>query len=134
MGLVGWLPAALGFAAGGVFLYGLDHLLPHLHLEEKQPEGLSTNWKKTTLLVSAVTPVSYTHLDVYKRQAGVCDVLHLAFPDGMRGSGIDRVCCLYDCLLVLLRLLPQTDPAWLAFNPAQEMCIRDRVCKGHAGI
>ncbi len=46
MGLVGWLPAALGFAAGGVFLYGLDHLLPHLHLEEKQPEGLSTNWKK----------------------------------------------------------------------------------------
>ena len=55
MGLVGWLPAALGFAAGGVFLYGLDHLLPHLHLEEKQPEGLSTNWKKTTLLVSAVT-------------------------------------------------------------------------------
>ena len=49
------MPAALGFAAGGVFLYGLDHLLPHLHLEGKQPEGLSTNWKKTTLLVSAVT-------------------------------------------------------------------------------
>ena len=55
MGLIGWVPAAIGFVAGGVFLYALDHLLPHLHLEEKQPEGLSSSWKKTTLLVSAVT-------------------------------------------------------------------------------
>lgn len=55
MGLIGWVPAAIGFVAGGVFLFALDHLLPHLHLEQKQPEGLSSNWKKTTLLVSAVT-------------------------------------------------------------------------------
>ena len=46
MGLIGWVPAAIGFVAGGVFLFALDHLLPHLHLEQKQPEGLSSNWKK----------------------------------------------------------------------------------------
>lgn len=55
MGLPGWLPAAVGFVAGGLFLFLLDQLLPHLHLDEKKAEGLPTHWKKTTLLISAVT-------------------------------------------------------------------------------
>ena len=33
----------------------LDSLLPHLHAEADEPEGVKTSWKRTTLLVSAVT-------------------------------------------------------------------------------
>ena len=54
-GGIGWIPAAGGFILGIVFLMGLDFLLPHLHLEAKQPEGLHSSWKRTTLLVLAVT-------------------------------------------------------------------------------
>jgi ZIP family zinc transporter len=53
--LPAYLPAAIGFLLGGVFLRSVDYLLPHLHLGETQPEGLKTTWKKTTLLVLAIT-------------------------------------------------------------------------------
>lgn len=33
----------------------MDALLPHLHPDLKQREGLSSSWKRTTLLISAVT-------------------------------------------------------------------------------
>lgn len=51
------LPSAIGFALGALFLYGLDKLLPHLHLnhDEKHIEGVKTPWRKTTLLVLAIT-------------------------------------------------------------------------------
>lgn len=55
MNLIPWIPAAGGFMLGGLFLYTLDSILPHLHLESKHPEGVSSSWKRTTLLVSAVT-------------------------------------------------------------------------------
>lgn len=55
MGLIPWIPAAGGFLLGGLFLLLLDSLLPHLHLESNHPEGLSSSWKRTTLLISAVT-------------------------------------------------------------------------------
>lgn len=51
----GWLPAAGGFLLGIAFLMIMDRLLPHLHLGEEKPEGVSTTWKRTTLLVLAVT-------------------------------------------------------------------------------
>lgn len=54
-GWIGWIPAAGGFLLGILFLMGLDFLLPHLHLDSKQPEGLQSSWKRTTLLVLAVT-------------------------------------------------------------------------------
>ncbi|MDF3001989.1 MAG: gufA, partial [Bacillota bacterium] len=54
-GKIGWIPAAGGFVLGGLFLLLLDHILPHLHLESKAPEGLQSSWKRTTLLVLAVT-------------------------------------------------------------------------------
>jgi ZIP family zinc transporter len=54
-GDIGWVPAAGGFLLGGLFLFALDHLLPHLHLGEKNPEGPHTNLKRSTLLVFAVT-------------------------------------------------------------------------------
>lgn len=54
-GIPGWIPAAGGFLLGVAFLLGLDTVLPHLHPEEDEPEGIRTSWKRTTLLVSAVT-------------------------------------------------------------------------------
>ena len=54
-GVLGWIPAAGGFVLGVAFLIVLDTFLPHLHAEEDQPEGIHTSWKRTTLLVSAVT-------------------------------------------------------------------------------
>ena len=54
-GGTGWIPAAGGFVLGVVFLMLLDLLLPHLHWEGKHPEGVRSSWKRTTLLVLAVT-------------------------------------------------------------------------------
>lgn len=50
-----FLPVGGGFALGGVFLLLLDRLLPHLHLDSDQPEGLPAHWKRTTMIVLAVT-------------------------------------------------------------------------------
>ena len=54
-GKVGWFPAAVGFLGGIAFLLGLDSLVPHLHLESTEPEGVESSLKKTTMLVLAVT-------------------------------------------------------------------------------
>lgn len=52
-----WLPAAVGFVLGILFLLLLDTLIPHLHIGADQPEGLTRNcqWKRTTMLSVAVT-------------------------------------------------------------------------------
>ena len=52
-----WFPAALGFALGAVFLRGADLILPHLHLNAPmhEAEGVPTTWRRTTLLVLAIT-------------------------------------------------------------------------------
>ena len=55
MGQVAWVPAAGGFLGGMAFLLALDSLMPHLHLESTEPEGVETSLKKTTMLVLAVT-------------------------------------------------------------------------------
>lgn len=51
------MPAAIGFALGAVFIYGLDKVLPHLHInfKESEKEGLKSPWHRTTLLVLAIT-------------------------------------------------------------------------------
>lgn len=54
-GQVGWIPAAGGLVLGIAFLMLLDGILPHLHPNAAQPEGVSTSMKRTTLLVLAVT-------------------------------------------------------------------------------
>lgn len=54
-GQIGWIPAAGGFVLGAAFLMLMDGLLPHLHAGASQPEGLHANWRRTTLLVLAVT-------------------------------------------------------------------------------
>lgn len=54
-GILPWLPAAIGFMLGIVFLLVLDSVIPHLHLESTKPEGIKTKLKKTTMMVFAVT-------------------------------------------------------------------------------
>ncbi len=52
-----WLPAVVGFTLGGLFLRGIDRLLPHLQfgLPREQAEGISTSWRQSTLLILAIT-------------------------------------------------------------------------------
>ncbi len=56
-GQPGWVPAVLGFLAGGAFLWLVDSLLPHLHpgFALEQAEGIRTGWQRSTLLVLAIT-------------------------------------------------------------------------------
>jgi ZIP family zinc transporter len=54
-GMAEWFPAAGGFVLGGLFLFALDRLLPHLHPGAVRPEGLSSSLRRTTMLVLAVT-------------------------------------------------------------------------------
>ena len=54
-GKVAWIPAAVGFLLGIIFLLVLDSLIPHLHLDSEKPEGLKAKLKKTTMMVFAVT-------------------------------------------------------------------------------
>jgi ZIP family zinc transporter len=52
-----WMPAAVGFAIGALFLFGLDKWLPHLHINfrEEEKEGTKTQLHKSILLVLAIT-------------------------------------------------------------------------------
>ena len=54
-GRIAWIPAAVGFLLGIIFLLILDSLIPHLHLESDKPEGIKAKLKKTTMMVFAVT-------------------------------------------------------------------------------
>ena len=51
------VPAAVGFLLGALFIYGLDKVLPHLHInfKESEKEGIKTPWRRTTLLTLAIT-------------------------------------------------------------------------------
>lgn len=57
MGQRAWLTSALGFISGGLFLWLIDKILPHLHMGEdrSQAEGIQTGWKRSVLLVLAIT-------------------------------------------------------------------------------
>lgn len=52
-----WLPPAIGFMLGGIFLRMADGILPHLHLgfSMQEAEGIRTSWRRTTLLILAIT-------------------------------------------------------------------------------
>jgi zinc transporter, ZIP family len=56
-GISPWIPAVVGFLAGGIFLRGLDRVLPHLHPRSpmRDAEGIKTSWHRSVLLVSAIT-------------------------------------------------------------------------------
>lgn len=56
-GFIKVMPAAIGFLFGALFLFGLDKVLPHIHLnfKESEKEGIKTPWHRTTLLTLAIT-------------------------------------------------------------------------------
>jgi ZIP family zinc transporter len=56
-GVPEWVPAVVGFMSGGVFLWGIDKILPHLHLglPRSEAEGIETSWHRSILLVLAIT-------------------------------------------------------------------------------
>jgi len=52
-----WVPAVVGFLMGGIFLRGVDAILPHLHVgfPTEEAEGIKTTWRRSVLLVLAIT-------------------------------------------------------------------------------
>ena len=55
MGKLAFVPAGVGFLLGIAFLLLLDSVIPHLHMNAEQAEGPKANFKKTTMMVLAVT-------------------------------------------------------------------------------
>ncbi|QIL45878.1 ZIP family metal transporter [Vagococcus coleopterorum] len=55
-GSIPWLVAGIGFAAGGLFLYAADRVIPHMHFGPNQErEGMESHLKRTILLVFSIT-------------------------------------------------------------------------------
>ena len=57
LGLPPFLPPAIGFLMGGITLWLIDRLLPHLHLNLpiSSAEGIKTSWQRSILLILAIT-------------------------------------------------------------------------------
>ncbi len=55
MGKLSFIPAVVGFAIGIAFLLLMDQIVPHLHMDSNEPEGIKSSLKKNTMLVLAVT-------------------------------------------------------------------------------
>lgn len=54
-GKLSFIPAAIGFLLGVIFLLLMDVIVPHFHLNSDEPEGMKSKLKKTTMMVFAVT-------------------------------------------------------------------------------
>ena len=56
-GQIPWIVVLVGFGFGCAFLFAADKLLPHMHItrDGTQKEGLPNSWRKSILLVSAIT-------------------------------------------------------------------------------
>ncbi|MCR5641427.1 MAG: ZIP family metal transporter [Lachnospiraceae bacterium] len=55
LGKFAFVPAVIGFMAGIFLLLLLDHVIPHMHMNSEETEGIHTNWSKNIMLVLAVT-------------------------------------------------------------------------------
>ena len=55
MGQVEWMPAVLGFLAGMFSLLVFDSVVPHVHLDSAEPEGIKSGLGRSSMLVMAVT-------------------------------------------------------------------------------
>ncbi len=55
LGAWSWVPAATGFLLGGAFLRLVDWLLPHIHPHAEHQEGLPVRWRRSLLLLTAIT-------------------------------------------------------------------------------
>lgn len=56
-GMPAWIPPSIGFILGGLFIWSIDKLLPHLHpgMPEETTEGVKSHFRRNTLLILAVT-------------------------------------------------------------------------------
>lgn len=54
-GGIGWLPAVVGFLGGMFSLLVFDTLVPHMHLDSDEPEGMKSSMGRNSMLVMAVT-------------------------------------------------------------------------------
>ena len=55
-GKIAFIPAAVGLLFGMLFLLILDSVIPHIHINENEPEGIKVDrLKKTTMMIFAVT-------------------------------------------------------------------------------
>ncbi|MEJ5349789.1 MAG: ZIP family metal transporter [Desulfosoma sp.] len=93
---VPWMPAAVGFLAGGLFLRSIDAILPHLHIgfPTDQAEGLPTHWRRSILLVLAVTihnipeglavGVAFGAVSAQIQEAGLAGAVALALGIGLQ--------------------------------------------------
>lgn len=55
MGKFSFVPAVVGFWVGVLFLLAMDHIIPHLHRNSAESEGLKSRLQRTTMMVLAVT-------------------------------------------------------------------------------
>lgn len=55
MGKMAFVPAAVGFLLGILFLLVMDKVIPHMHLGSEEPEGMKSNLGRSTMLMFAVT-------------------------------------------------------------------------------
>ncbi|PWA12057.1 ZIP family metal transporter [Pueribacillus theae] len=111
-----WFPAAFGFVLGGIFLWGIDKILPHLHPNAPIGQGEGFEFKKrkrSTLLVLAITlhnipeglavGIAFGALANGGTEASLASAITLAigigiqnFPEGvavsmpLRGDGMSR--------------------------------------------
>jgi len=116
LGLITWGPPVIGFLLGGLFLFLIDKILPHLHIgfEMGESEGIKTSWQRSVLLVLAITlhnipeglavGVAFGAVAAGLPSATIAAAIALAigiglqnFPEGMavsvplRGEGISRL-------------------------------------------
>lgn len=112
-GKIAWIPAAIGFLLGIVFLLVLDSVVPHLHLKTDKPEGIKSKFKKTTMMLFAVTlhnipegmAVGVTLAGALMENTGItltgtialaCGIAIQNFPEGaivsmpLKGEGVSR--------------------------------------------
>ena len=53
--VISFLPATIGIILGILFLLLLDNIIPHIHMKSDKPEGIKSNFRKTNMMMLAVT-------------------------------------------------------------------------------
>ena len=120
MGKLAFIPASVGFLLGIGFLLLLDEIIPHLHIDTEQPEGPKSDWKKSTMLVLAVT--------LHNIPEGMA--VGVAFAGLLSQNGtITMAGALALSVGIAIQNFPEGAIISLPLKEA-EMCIRDRLHDG----
>lgn len=98
-GITGWIPAAGGFAIGGLFLFALDHLIPHQHPGSDKPEGLHAHLGKRSMLFLAVT--------LHNIPEGLAVGLAFAIAAGSSGSAVTLASAIALAVGIALQNIPE---------------------------